>query len=656
MVDLLRQRQRLIDNDDPEAIQGRKFGYVREGDTWYPATIESKEHDTGILAGTNKMVMRYGTTMLWVPDGEGNYKPEFLDAKTREFEVEDDVLTKGGTGKDYNDKYNTTRDWYWMDSDEAKSMINGEQSFVPIPDDTPKNAYTKQLNDWRLALGVGRDYKSLPGRTSLNDDAYEDAYGGLARGLSRIVTENRSTIGVYNVAPGEPGWENAVGYLPALGKEGTAYAEELAKGDSFSSRAFPMNDYLMHTVLQTHLDALYRTQSTASTEAGFDRYNTENLASGSEWADTVPPENRGHLLDRHPTAWSTLYLDTGKDLSIAQDAQELEEQIHTIEQYTDRTQAQRSYLVQKASTRYWMNQIATLGGTNELNEFLFDNTETAQRYAGPGFTGAWVMPWQNAGEGMMPDLFYDDQVSDYWQDQYATRSADALTNTRRFIGDGVDPNNLLNGFEMPMGSGTVLSPEHAEIDDMIWDPNWEGGTYVTREEWLASREGTGEVGTLTEDDGKTVTWDDQTYWKPFDKDEAPDQVEAAGEYTEEQQANWDATMAYFDDTPPDVVDVVSAPDAPFGYRADGVTPRIMPKHEPHHPEHHEHHPHVEDAPLVPDATEALQDHHFDPPFEAEAFEPETDYVEETPAIQAMIHDLEHPTPVAPVIPSWVKTV
>ena len=48
----MKQRQRLIANDDPEADRGRKFGYVREGDKWYPAIQTSKERDEGWIGST----------------------------------------------------------------------------------------------------------------------------------------------------------------------------------------------------------------------------------------------------------------------------------------------------------------------------------------------------------------------------------------------------------------------------------------------------------------------------------------------------------------------------------------------------------------------------------------------------------------------------
>jgi hypothetical protein len=62
----IKQRQRLLDNKDPEAERGKKFGYVREGDKWYPAIQTKKERDEGWI-GSNKtqVTFQYGNEIKW---------------------------------------------------------------------------------------------------------------------------------------------------------------------------------------------------------------------------------------------------------------------------------------------------------------------------------------------------------------------------------------------------------------------------------------------------------------------------------------------------------------------------------------------------------------------------------------------------------------
>jgi len=62
----MKQRQRLVANDDPEAERGKKFGYVREGDKWYPAIQTSKERDEGWVGSDKTQVtFQYGNEIKW---------------------------------------------------------------------------------------------------------------------------------------------------------------------------------------------------------------------------------------------------------------------------------------------------------------------------------------------------------------------------------------------------------------------------------------------------------------------------------------------------------------------------------------------------------------------------------------------------------------
>ena len=53
-------------NDHPDANYGKRYGFVREGDKWYPAIQVSKERDEGWL-GSNKTQVnfQYGTEIKW---------------------------------------------------------------------------------------------------------------------------------------------------------------------------------------------------------------------------------------------------------------------------------------------------------------------------------------------------------------------------------------------------------------------------------------------------------------------------------------------------------------------------------------------------------------------------------------------------------------
>ena len=61
MYDLAaKSRQKVIDNDTPDKDYGSKIGYVREGDTWYPAIYNQKYKSTGLAASDQQMTLDYG--------------------------------------------------------------------------------------------------------------------------------------------------------------------------------------------------------------------------------------------------------------------------------------------------------------------------------------------------------------------------------------------------------------------------------------------------------------------------------------------------------------------------------------------------------------------------------------------------------------------
>ena len=74
-------RQKVLDNDTPDKDYGTKMGYVREGDTWYPAIFNQRYKSTGLWSGDQQITMDYGHDIIWKMDGEGNFKPMIPDAR-----------------------------------------------------------------------------------------------------------------------------------------------------------------------------------------------------------------------------------------------------------------------------------------------------------------------------------------------------------------------------------------------------------------------------------------------------------------------------------------------------------------------------------------------------------------------------------------------
>ena len=66
--DFMQQRERVLENDDPEKIKGKKFGWVREGTKWYPAVTESESKDEGFGTDRSVLMMQYGSNLKWIQE------------------------------------------------------------------------------------------------------------------------------------------------------------------------------------------------------------------------------------------------------------------------------------------------------------------------------------------------------------------------------------------------------------------------------------------------------------------------------------------------------------------------------------------------------------------------------------------------------------
>ena len=124
--DFINLRQRELDNDDPEKIKGKKWGYVREGDKWYPAVTESESKDEGFGTDRSVLMMQYGDNLKWVQEkGTGKWVPTFDHVRYKEFKVDKDEIYGPEAGNEYRERKDPLRDFYLMSDDEATAMLNG---------------------------------------------------------------------------------------------------------------------------------------------------------------------------------------------------------------------------------------------------------------------------------------------------------------------------------------------------------------------------------------------------------------------------------------------------------------------------------------------------------------------------------------------------
>ena len=500
-------RQKVIDNDTPNAEYGTRIGYVREGDTWYPAIYNQEYKSTGLWAKDQQITLVYGHDIVWKSDGSGSFVPMIPGAKHKNFVASDDEwdgtkfkdislrgreFTEGDSGKALVD---TTRDWYFLSDDDYKKVVSGTMHLQKYDDDPKEmNGAARQVNDWRKSLDYAADWKWSSAVRTMGPGAALNNYAG-SRGLQRLMYE-----GVQSGNMGIQATEQT---------DYNQYLKDMAAGtgadfDSGHGTDSTFGKYLIETVLKDHIKTLYQTQKIAAAEAGFDKLYQSKVGGALEAHD---PDRLRNI--EGATVWSAMYLDTAKDVPVASSAEELNEQLHNIELLNDRTPAQRNYLAQKVQTRYWMQQVVGIGRSTELLHMLngrdytngdpygmkkYTTTATAEfedyianfrrgddprnaiQYYDRGdgavnqkvadqhldAVAGFAMPWQNAGESWLPSLTgaysgssAKDYMDDYRAAAYDRLSEEAIANTTEWINatGKLDPNLHLEGVDYLLQSG-----------------------------------------------------------------------------------------------------------------------------------------------------------------------------------------------------------
>jgi hypothetical protein len=522
-----KSRQKVIDNDKPDKDYGSRIGYVREGDTWYPAIYNQKYKSTGLWAGDQQITLDYGSDIVWRVDGEGRFVPMIPDSKSKNYVATDDEFQgktkfRGGgallssqefitedvfqSDERVRDKMlDSVRDWYFLDKDDTKKVMSGEMELSAYTDDyTQMNSSARQLNDWRKALDFSQDWKWSSAIQTMGPGAAVNNYAG-SRGLQRQMYEG--------VKWGDTGvW---ISKEQDYDKYISDYANR--QGDTWDSGHgvhHTFKNYLMDTVLKDHIATLYRVQLEAAQEAGFDKLYQTEVGAAMEKNDPGRTLAAGG-----GTPWSALYLDTAKDMPVAADAEELAQQMHEIELLNDRTPLQRNYLAQKVQTRYWMQQIVSIGQASELQEWVQEGKghemggkassmfswysfqdekgrtpeEAVHRwnyegdYLGPNqnWDLGYAMPWQNAGESYLPDLTgalagtsAKDYMSSYRSKAYDRLTQEAQENTVKWINatGKLDPNLKIEGIDYNLQEGGIYFDSDRDSTNWAWDEY--AGTYV----------------------------------------------------------------------------------------------------------------------------------------------------------------------------------
>ena len=187
-------------------------------------------------------------------------------------------------------------------------------------------------------------------------------------------------------------------------------------------------------------------------------------------------------------------------MQTATDATMLKTQLDTIAGYEDRSSAQQDYLRQKAITRYWIGQIGSRGGADELVQKMYGFHMNAfdplkAQLSNPAFdfkrimddgheklddspwvnsyyysrkemrdSIGWVMPWQNKDEGILPGDVMGMPIAEGWGGLLERMDDEAREHTSEWIAEHgkMNPNMLIDKHYVEIG-------DHDIMDSYTWD-------------------------------------------------------------------------------------------------------------------------------------------------------------------------------------------
>ena len=122
--DFMQQRQKVLANDDPEKIKGKKFGWVREGTKWYPAVTESESKDEGFGTNRSVLMMQYGSKLKWVQEkGTGRWIPTFEHPRYKEFHVDKKEIYDNASSNEHRERTDPLRDFSLMSDEDTTALL-----------------------------------------------------------------------------------------------------------------------------------------------------------------------------------------------------------------------------------------------------------------------------------------------------------------------------------------------------------------------------------------------------------------------------------------------------------------------------------------------------------------------------------------------------
>lgn len=487
LQELSKQANRKLENDNPDANYGKRYGFVREGHKWYPAYLTRSERDEGWLGSDRTQIrMSYGTDLKFKRQkGTGKMIPYFDEGtyRQKDYHVWDNELDLSNeqSGKAWRDQTDPLRDFYFMSEEDTTSFLkklSGGDLLQKYSDDpnyqfsaeeqeqfkqSQKEAYDmmkvhddvswedtwaehgneeqqafygqygqymRTLQDVRTGLEVWQDYLTSEPGNIYSTHADENQYSG-AREFRRIVNDS-GYLGSNDFVG--PSWDKKVVMKGQMNRpKGTTAAEMQENSLDRDSSAGATDEG--RWLLQEHekaLGALYGSQRRAGTSMHFDKMYS-GLESGQPWR---------------------LYSDGTWEIGDTTTDEGLKDALRQIEAAGDsgligtndyRSADQRDYLANKAYVRYLDNKLDQMGLSKEspykigdpyaeqnmLNtrlgtndDFLPPQYSYADDFAKYGYQ---LPPTRDRYTYNMMKKYPEDQWAESWKD-YDTQSKDFKLN------------------------------------------------------------------------------------------------------------------------------------------------------------------------------------------------------------------------------------
>jgi hypothetical protein len=473
--------RKRVENLTPEMDRGTKYGFVRVGNEWLPSFQTQDFQSLGFGARDQFITLSYGKEMVFTsvfsPDHISYIQPFFLDGRSKTFSLTDaEYAETGKVGKTPGG--DRLQNYMFLNAEDTVEMLKGieegKNTFVPWTDDKEGwDESTKKMDEWRRIIELMHEDPVSALRGSTGADLFFENYDVTASFRDGVNKEKYS----YPSERAETREEKK--YYAALKIGGDTFKEYMHSSD-FNRYGQPENEYLLNNLFEKQVALLLGTQKQAAEEQGFKQ---------TYYYDPIDARDTASLSGN--PIWASLYLDTAKSLQTPKTYDELSEQLQTIQNYNDRSYVQKQYLKEKQFTRYWLEQIGSRGGTQELldkmygkqgwgtHDVLKEKLGTGMEYERlmVGMRGenawnhetkffkepmsgqsGWIMPWANANEGILPSDTSNSPIPASYQMELDRLNQEALDHAFNYIEEhgNRNPNELLQGNYYTMGDNSIV--------------------------------------------------------------------------------------------------------------------------------------------------------------------------------------------------------